>query len=44
VLDAATLMDTLGNQFSVATKSAVAAAPPALQAALVLGAPEFMRC
>ncbi len=43
-LDAAVLMRTLGDQFSPATRSAIAAAPPALRAGIVLGAPEFMRC
>jgi uncharacterized protein (DUF1800 family) len=35
--------NTLGNPFSVKTQQAIAASPPPLQAALILGSPEFMR-
>jgi len=44
VLDEAALTATLGHQFSAATMAAIAAAPPELRAAMVLGSPEFMRC
>ncbi len=38
-----TLLATLGPQISDKTRAAVAAAQPALRAALVLGSPDFMR-
>jgi len=41
-IDAQDLEDTLGLPFSQATLAAVAAAPPKLKPALVLGSPEFM--
>ncbi|WP_404785448.1 DUF1800 domain-containing protein [Altericista sp. CCNU0014] len=42
-LDATQLGLTLGNPFSAKTQQAIAASPPQLRAALVLGSPEFMR-
>jgi uncharacterized protein (DUF1800 family) len=42
-VSAGDLLATLGPAISVKTRAAVAAAPPALQAALVLGSPDFMR-
>ena len=42
-VDAAALLATLGPAISDKTRAAVAASPPALQAALVLGSPDFMR-
>ncbi|OCQ90448.1 hypothetical protein BCD64_27635 [Nostoc sp. MBR 210] len=42
-LDATQLINTLGNSLSPKTQSAIAASPPELKAALVLGSPEFMR-
>jgi uncharacterized protein (DUF1800 family) len=42
-VDAGGLLETLGPAISVRTRAAVAAAQPALQAALVLGSPDFMR-
>ena len=42
-VDAATLLATLGPAISDKTRAAVASAPPALRAALVLGSPDFMR-
>jgi uncharacterized protein (DUF1800 family) len=42
-VDAATLLATLGPAISVKTRAAVARSQPALQAALVLGSPDFMR-
>ncbi len=41
-VDALGLVNTLGNQFSAQTQSAIAASPPQLRAALILGSPEFM--
>jgi uncharacterized protein (DUF1800 family) len=41
-LDAAQLTHTLGNPFSAQTTAAIAASPPQLQPALILGSPEFM--
>ncbi len=41
-LDPQALALTLGNGFSVKTRQAIANNPPALQAALMLGSPEFM--
>lgn len=37
------LSNTLGNLFSAHTQQAIAASPPNLHAALILGSPEFMR-
>ncbi len=37
------LATTLGDSFSVQTQQAIAASPPHLRAALMLGSPEFMR-
>jgi uncharacterized protein (DUF1800 family) len=42
-VDATMLLATLGPAISDKTRAAVAAARPALQAALVLGSPDFMR-
>ncbi len=42
LLDAAQLTRTLGNPFSAQTAAAIAASPPQLQSALILGSPEFM--
>ncbi len=42
-LDATQISRTLGNPFSLKTQQAIAASPPQLQAALMLGSPEFMR-
>lgn len=42
-LEVTQLGNTLGNSFSVKTKQAIAASPPSLRAALMLGSPEFMR-
>jgi uncharacterized protein (DUF1800 family) len=42
-LQAATLMDTLGDTLTAATRATVVQAAPDLQAALVLGSPDFMR-
>ena len=42
-VDVAPLLATLGPAISDKTRAAVAAAQPALQAALVLGSPDFMR-
>ncbi len=44
VVDAANLRATLGDLFAGPTRAAIAAARPELQAALMLGSPEFMRC
>ncbi len=41
-VDASRLANTLGNNFSSQTQAAIAASPPALRAALLLGSPEFM--
>jgi uncharacterized protein (DUF1800 family) len=41
-LDAAQLTRMLGNPFSAHTTTAIAASPPQLQPALILGSPEFM--
>jgi uncharacterized protein (DUF1800 family) len=41
-LDATQLIRTLGNPFSAQTSAAIAASPPQLQPALILGSPEFM--
>ena len=41
--DAQALMVTLGGTLSAKTRAAIDAAQPALQAALVLGSPDFMR-
>ncbi|MCM5679345.1 DUF1800 domain-containing protein [Schlegelella sp. S2-27] len=38
------LLDTLGPTVGPATRAAVAAEPPALQTALLLASPDFMRC
>jgi uncharacterized protein (DUF1800 family) len=43
-LDAAALMAALGDRFSAQTRAATERAAPELQAALLLGSPEFMRC
>jgi uncharacterized protein (DUF1800 family) len=40
---AANLFDTLGPTISDKTRATIAGSPPALQAALVLGSPDFMR-
>jgi uncharacterized protein (DUF1800 family) len=42
-LNAGRLLDTLGSSISNHTRDAIAASPPALRAALVLGSPDFMR-
>lgn len=42
-LDPQELAKTLGNPFSSKTKQAIAQSPANLQAALILGSPEFMR-
>jgi hypothetical protein len=42
-VDAGALLATLGPAISERTRAAVAAAQPALRAALVLGSPDFMR-
>jgi len=42
-VDASALLETLGPAISDRTRAAVAAASPALRAALVLGSPDFMR-
>lgn len=42
VVDATRLANTLGNNFSRQTQEAIAASPPNLRAALLLGSPEFM--
>ncbi len=42
-VDVAGLLATLGPAISEQTRGAVAKSPPALQAALVLGSPDFMR-
>jgi uncharacterized protein (DUF1800 family) len=42
-VDAAALLATLGPAIGAQTRSAIAASPPALRAALVLGSPDFMR-
>ena len=42
-VEANTLLATLGPQISDKTRATVAAAPPALRSALVLGSPDFMR-
>ncbi len=42
-VDAGALLATLGPALSDKTRAAVASTPPALQAALVLGSPDFMR-
>ncbi|MBW4595254.1 MAG: DUF1800 domain-containing protein [Brasilonema angustatum HA4187-MV1] len=42
-VDALQLTSTLGNSFSQKTQRAIASTPPQLQAALILGSPEFMR-
>jgi uncharacterized protein (DUF1800 family) len=42
-VDAQKLMATFGQEFSKSTRDAIAAAPRQLQAALILGSPEFMR-
>jgi hypothetical protein len=42
-VDAAALEALLGPALSPSTASTVAAAPPALRAALILGSPDFMR-
>ena len=42
-VDAAALQATLGSQLKPKTLQAVAAAEPALRAALILGSPDFMR-
>jgi uncharacterized protein (DUF1800 family) len=41
-IDASQLANTLGNQFSDRTKSAIDSSPANLRAALILGSPEFM--
>jgi uncharacterized protein (DUF1800 family) len=41
-LDASQLTRALGNPFSAQTATAIAASPPQLQLALILGSPEFM--
>ncbi|MBV9387087.1 MAG: DUF1800 domain-containing protein [Chroococcidiopsidaceae cyanobacterium CP_BM_ER_R8_30] len=41
-VDPLQLASTLGNQFSPETQRAIAESPPQLQAALMLGSPEFM--
>jgi uncharacterized protein (DUF1800 family) len=41
--DPMVLQAVLGNPFSLQTSEALAAAPPALRASLMLGSPEFMR-
>jgi uncharacterized protein (DUF1800 family) len=42
-IDAVQLSATLGHAFSGQTQQAIAASPPNLRAALILGSPEFMR-
>jgi uncharacterized protein (DUF1800 family) len=42
-VDAVALLATLGPAISVDTRAAIAQSPPGLQAALVLGSPDFMR-
>jgi uncharacterized protein (DUF1800 family) len=42
-VDAAALLATLGPAISASTRGAIASSTPALQAALVLGSPDFMR-
>ena len=42
-VDPIQLSNTLGNAFSAQTQQAIAASPPALRAALILGSPDFMR-
>jgi len=42
-IDAAMLQTTLGPALSSGTRAAVAAAPPGLRAAMILGGPDFMR-
>ncbi|WP_392534248.1 DUF1800 domain-containing protein [Nostoc sp. C117] len=41
-VDSLQLTNTLGNSLSSKTQSAIASSPPQLQAALILGSPEFM--
>jgi hypothetical protein len=41
--DAARLEEIFGSTMSTATRETVAAAPPGLRAALILGSPDFMR-
>ncbi|MGL5058926.1 MAG: DUF1800 domain-containing protein, partial [Microcoleus sp.] len=41
-IDSLQLANTLGNNFSAKTQSAIASSPPNLRAALILGSPEFM--
>ena len=41
--DAVQLVKTLGDRFSEQTRQTIAANPPQLRAALILGSPEFMR-
>jgi len=41
-IDSSQLANTLGNQFSDRTKSAIDSSPTNLRAALILGSPEFM--
>ncbi len=43
VVDPVKLAATLGNNFSVQTQQSIAASNPDIQAALILGSPEFMR-
>ena len=42
-VDAGALLATLGPAISVKTRAAIAESQPRLQAALVLGSPDFMR-
>jgi uncharacterized protein (DUF1800 family) len=42
-IDPVKLAATLGNSFSVQTQQAIAASNPEIQAALILGSPEFMK-
>jgi uncharacterized protein (DUF1800 family) len=42
-IDAVQLTTTLGDRFSDQTRQTIAANPPQLRAALILGSPEFMR-
>jgi len=41
-VDATRLVNTLGNNFSRETQAAIAASPPRLKSAILLGSPEFM--
>jgi uncharacterized protein (DUF1800 family) len=41
-IESDSLMATLGNNFSLKTQQAIAASPPEIRAALILGSPEFM--